>query len=297
MFGLVPAVASAAPSYRVVDVYSPAMKKNVKVAVVSAGYANAPTVYMLDGLRGTVTDNGWLRNTDVVGFFKTRRVNAVIPLGGGGTFYSDWERRDPKFGIVKWETFLSRELPAYMTSKFGASPNRNAIVGLSMSGTAALNIAAHHSDKYKAVASLSGYPETRGPVVTAGIMASVAEMGGDPMNMWGAPWSPKWAWNNPAQNVSSLRGKGVFVSAGTGIPTLDDARDMLNDPARIPVWAVQGAPLETVAAASSAVFLPAAAVQGVYPVRDFPVANYHNWRNWNHQYKQAWYTTIKPALF
>ncbi len=62
-------------------------------------------------------------------------TNVVIPFGGGGSFYTDWERPDPKLGINKWETFLTRELPAYMAKQHNSDNKRNGIAGLSMSGT------------------------------------------------------------------------------------------------------------------------------------------------------------------
>ena len=83
-------------------------------------------------------------NPDVESFFADKHVNVAIPFGGGGTFYSDWQRDDPKLGRVKWETFLTQELPPFMADRFGSDNVNNAVAGLSMSGTSALNLAAHH---------------------------------------------------------------------------------------------------------------------------------------------------------
>ena len=121
-----------------ISVYSPSMDKDIPVKVLkAAGGGPAPTLYLLDGLRAPDDNNGWLIETDVENFFAGKHVNVVIPFGGGGTFYSDWLRDDPKLGRVKWETFLTKELPPVMASQFGSDGVNNAVAGVSMSGTSA----------------------------------------------------------------------------------------------------------------------------------------------------------------
>ena len=61
------------------------------------------------------------------------------------------------------ETFLTRELPGYMKRKYNSDNRRSGVAGLSMSGTAALNLASRHPGFYKAVASYSGYPTVTMP--------------------------------------------------------------------------------------------------------------------------------------
>ena len=153
--------------------------------VVPANRPNAPTIYLLDGLRAPANDTGWLINTNVANFMRGRGVNLVMPFGGAGSFYTDWQQRDPKLGLNRWETFLTRELPRYMKSKYQSDGVRNGIGGLSMSGTSALNIASRHASMYKSVASYSGYPTVTMPGFNQGIQMSVAEVGGNPVNMWG----------------------------------------------------------------------------------------------------------------
>lgn len=68
-----------------------------------------------------------------------------MPVGGQSSFYSDWYR--PATGTngtrtYKWETFLTRELPEWLVTNKGQDPRGNAVVGLSMSGGAALTLAA-----------------------------------------------------------------------------------------------------------------------------------------------------------
>ena len=199
-------------------VYSAAMGRNVPVRIISGGGGAAkPTLYLLDGLRAPANNSGWLINTNVDSFMVGKGVNVAIPFGGGGSFYTDWQRTDPKLGKNKWETFLTRELPGYMKRKYNSDNRRNAVAGLSMSGTAALNLASRHPSFYKAVASYSGYPTVTMPGFNQGIQVSVMEMGGDPTNMWGIAPFGTWTANDPFLTANNLAGHYVYVSSGSGV--------------------------------------------------------------------------------
>lgn len=39
-------------------------------------------------------------------------VNVAIPFGGGGSFYTDWQRTDPKLGKNKWKPSSPGDCPA-----------------------------------------------------------------------------------------------------------------------------------------------------------------------------------------
>ena len=279
-----------------VYVHSNAMNKTIPVKVLrAAGGGSAPTLYLLDGLRAPDNDNGWLINTDVEAFFANKHVNVAIPFGGAGTFYTDWERDDPRFGRVKWETFLTQELPPVMASQFGSDGVNNAIAGLSMSGTSALNLAAHRPDFYKAVASYSGYPTASEPGFAQGIQASVVEMGGNPTNMWGFWPSPSWWRNDPLLNVGALRGKSVYISSGAGSPTSDPTVNPVSgqfDPMKF----VQLVPLETAAALSTQTYAPIIQVAGAKVQVHITGDGYHWWNYWQARLHESWYGTIAPAL-
>lgn len=279
-----------------VYVHSNAMNKDIPVKVLkAAGGGPAPTLYLLDGLRAPDNDNGWLINTDVQRFFADKHVNVAIPFGGAGSFYSDWERDDPKLGRVKWETFLTRELPPVMASQFGSDGVNNAIAGLSMSGTSALNLAIHRPDFYKGVASFSGYPTASSPGFAQGIQASVLEMGGNPLNMWGFWPSPSWIRNDPLLNVGALRGKSVYISSGVGSPLSEPTVNPVSgqfDPMRF----VQLVPLETAAGISSQTFVPAAQLAGAKVQVHITANGIHWWNYWQDRLHEAWFGTLGPAL-
>ncbi|AHK27829.1 antigen 85 complex protein [Rhodococcus opacus PD630] len=279
-----------------ISVYSPSMDKDIPVKVLkAAGGGPAPTLYLLDGLRAPDDNNGWLIETDVESFFAGKHVNVVIPFGGGGTFYSDWQRDDPKLGRVKWETFLTNELPPVMASQFGSDGVNNAVAGLSMSGTSALNLATHRPDFYKAVASYSGYPTASSPGFAQGIQVSVAQMGGNALNMWGIWPSAGWLRNDPLLNVGALRGKSVYISSGAGSTASDPTVDP--DSASFdPVKFSQTVPLETASGLSSKVFVPAVQRAGAKLQTHITDDGLHTWNYWQDRLHESWANTLAPAL-
>ncbi|MET9201698.1 alpha/beta hydrolase family protein [Gordonia sp. NPDC003585] len=290
--------ASAARGCSVEYVRSASMHRTVPVCIVSAGGSNKPTLYLLDGLRAPNYTSGWLQNTDVASWMGGRGTNVAIPFGGGGSFYTDWEQRDPRLGVNKWETFLTRELPAYMARVHGSDNRRNGIAGLSMSGTSALNLASRHPGFYKAVASYSGYPTVTMPGFTQGIMASVAEMGGNPINMWGFYPAGEWFQNDPFLSAGNLAGKYVYVSAGTGVGSKYDSSVNPTSGNFDPVKFAQMIPLEVAASTSSQLYIARVAlVPGVKLTTRITPDGTHWWDYWQADFKQSWRTTFRPAFF
>lgn len=57
----------------------------------------------------------------------------------------------------KWETFLTQELPAWLAANRGVSQTGNAVVGISMAGSAALTYAIHHPQQFIYAGTLSGF--------------------------------------------------------------------------------------------------------------------------------------------
>ncbi len=278
-------------------VYSAAMGRNVPVRIISGGGGAAkPTLYLLDGLRAPANNSGWLINTNVDSFMVGKGVNVAIPFGGGGSFYTDWQRTDPKLGKNKWETFLTRELPGYMKRKYNSDNRRNAVAGLSMSGTAALNLASRHPSFYKAVASYSGYPTVTMPGFNQGIQVSVMEMGGNPINMWGIAPFGAWTANDPFLTANNLAGHYVYVSSGSGVGNRNAA--LVPGSANFDaVKFAQMVPLEVAASTSSRLYIARlAAVPGVKLKTHISPDGGHWWDYWQDRFKESWYTTFKPAL-
>lgn len=278
-------------------VYSAAMNRGVPVCIVSTSKRNAGTLYLLDGLRAPNNSSGWLINTDVASWMRGKGVNLAIPFGGGGSFYTDWEQRDPALGNNKWETFLTRELPAHMARKYHANRNKNGVAGLSMSGTSALNLASRHPDKYRAVASYSGYPTVTMPGFNQGIQASVAEMGGNPINMWGIWPAGQWAANDPFLTAGNLSGKRVYVSSGSGVGSRYDSSLTPGAAGFDPVKFAQMIPLEVAASTSSQLYIARlATVPGVHLTTHISPDGSHWWDYWQARFKESWHSTFGPAL-
>ena len=122
------------------EVPSPSMGRDIKVEFQGGG---PHSVYLLDGLRAQDDANGWDVNTGAFDWFYQSGISVVMPVGGQSSFYSDWYQ--PATGssgtlTYKWETFLTQELPAWLATNKGQDPYNNAVVGLSMSGGAALTL-------------------------------------------------------------------------------------------------------------------------------------------------------------
>ncbi|ALG86329.1 alpha/beta hydrolase [Gordonia phthalatica] len=279
-------------------VYSASMHRKIPVRIIDAAGNNNPTLYLLDGLRAPNNTSGWLQNTDVDRFMLGKRTNVAIPFGGGGSFYTNWERRDPKLGVQKWETFLTKELPAYMAKNHGSDNRRNGIAGLSMSGTAALNLASRHPGFYKAVASYSGYPTVTMPGFTQGIQQSVAVMGGNPTNMWGFYPAGEWFANDPFLSAGNLAGHYVYVSSGTGVGSKYDSSVTPGSGNFNPTKFAQMVPLEVAASTSSQLYIARmATVPGVHLTTHISPDGVHWWDYWQARFKQSWQTTFRPAFF
>ncbi|MFI6871624.1 alpha/beta hydrolase [Nocardia sp. NPDC050406] len=205
-----------------VDVYSPAMDKVVSNRVIHApGGASAPTLYLLTGAGGGEDGISWWDDTDVREFFADKNVNVVLPMGGAFSLYTDWIADDPVQGRNRWQSYLTRELPGVIDTRFETT-GRNAIAGVSMSAGSAIDLAIQASDVYSAVASYSGCPWTSDSAGIAMASAVVLRGGGNPANMWGVPGGEVWRSHDPFLHASRLSGKTVYLSAATGIPgTID----------------------------------------------------------------------------
>ena len=119
-----------------------------------------PVVYLLDGLRAQDDFNGWDINTPAFEWYLDSGLSVIMPVGGQSSFYSDWYK--PACGkagcsTYKWETFLTQELPAYLSANKGVDASRNAAVGLSMAGSAAMTLAIYHPNQFQYAGSLSGF--------------------------------------------------------------------------------------------------------------------------------------------
>jgi S-formylglutathione hydrolase FrmB len=295
---LTPAQASAAqvvgiddlsPTKSAVFIDSPSMGKTVQVQVLHpAGGRSRPSYYLLDGLDPGVGQSTWTNATDAEDFFAGKNVNVVLPVGGQASYYTDWQQDDPKFGHYTWETFLTRELPPIIDARFGGN-GVNAIGGLSMGGNAAFIIAARNPELYRAIAGYSACPDTG--LAQGAVMFSIANRGGNPVNMWGAPGSPAWAEHDPALMADRLRGKAIYLSTGTGIPGPHEAEIKPQLAENI----FLGGPVEVGVHTCTIAFEQRLRGLGIPARVDYSPSGTHSWSYWQDTLHASW-PTVGPAI-
>jgi diacylglycerol O-acyltransferase / trehalose O-mycolyltransferase len=205
---------------------SAGMGRDIKVQFQSGG-ANSPGVYLLDGLRAQDDFNGWDVNTAAFEWYLDSGLSVIMPVGGQSSFYSDWYK--PACGkagcqTYKWETFLTQELPSYLAANKGVDASRNAAVGLSMAGSAALTLAIYHPNQFQYAGSLSGFlnlSEGWWPML---VNVSMGDAGGYKADdMWGKTEDPNSAWkrNDPMVNIGQLVANNtrIWIYCGNGTPS------------------------------------------------------------------------------
>ncbi|WP_067970507.1 esterase family protein [Mycolicibacter icosiumassiliensis] len=210
-----PPADAAGPEF--LSVPSPSMGHNITVEFQGGG---APAVYLLDGLRARDDRSGWDIETPAFSEYSGSGMSVVAPVGGRSSFYTDWYG-SANGQTYKWETFLTSELPNYLAGK-GVRSNRNAVVGVSMSGSSALILAAYHPQQFAYAASLSALltPSSgNGPTLIG--MAMNDEGGFNPQDMWGPTGGPGWQRNDPTVQAGRLAGNGtrLWIYSGNGTPS------------------------------------------------------------------------------
>lgn len=212
------------------QVYSAAMGQNIQVDVQRPVDESqpAPNLWMLNGLDGGLGTASWNAQTDALSFLSDKQVNVIQPIGGRGSYYTDWLRPDPVLGVNMWKTFFTEELPPLLDDALH-STGLNALAGLSTSGTSVLQLAEAKPGLWKSVAAYSGCAQIADPAGQEFVkLATNTWAGGNTDNMYGPSDSPLWAQNDPVINAEKLRGTTLYVSAGSGIPVMNDVNYYLN---------------------------------------------------------------------
>ncbi|MGW2661613.1 alpha/beta hydrolase [Nocardia tengchongensis] len=232
-----------------VRIHSAAMNTDIALRVLRApdGATPAPVLYLLNGAGGGVDASSWPEQTDIADFFRDKQITVVTPLGGSGSYFTDWLADDPILGRQRWSTFLTRELPPIIDSAFDGT-GANALAGISMAGTSVFQLAIAAPGVYRAIGSYSGCARTSDPLGRLFVDAVVLRWRGDPTNMWGPPDSPVWPANDPYLHAAQLRGTAIYLSTGTGLP---GPLDTLDGPG------IHGSPAKLLGQLTSGVFLEA----------------------------------------
>lgn len=242
-----------------------------------------PSVWALDGLRARDDESGWTLETNIASFYADKNVNVVMPVGGNSSFYTDWQKEDSGKNY-KWESFLTNELPAVLKEGW-RSTDKRAITGLSMGGTAAMNLAERRPDLFDFVGSFSGYLDTTSYGMPQGIGAAVKDGSGmNAENMWGPYGSQDWIDHDPKLGIEALKGKGVYVSAGNGAAGQYDEKGQLPGmPANM-----AGFGLEAMSRMTTETFVRYAKKAGVNVTAKFRPSGTHSWPYWQFEMAEAW---------
>ncbi|MCG5432391.1 esterase family protein [Mycobacterium sp. MYCO198283] len=255
---------------------SAAMGRDIPVRFQGGG---PHAVYLLDGLRARDDNNGWDIETAAFETFYQSGVSVVMPVGGMSSFYTNWQAPAVGNGQTynyQWETFLTSELPAYLSANKGISPSSNAVVGLSMSGSAALILATYHPNQFRFAASLSGFLNLSDGIWPTLVGFAMRDAGGfDATAMWGPGGGPAWKRNDPTVNVGQLVANGtrIWVYCGTGRP------GDLGGGGDLPGQLLEGITLDS-NKNFQAKYLAAGGRNGTF---NFPPNGTHGWGYWGSQ--------------
>jgi diacylglycerol O-acyltransferase/trehalose O-mycolyltransferase len=203
------------------EVPSASMGRDIKIQFQGGG---PHAVYLLDGLRAQDDFNGWDINTTAFEWYYQSGLSVVMPVGGQSSFYTNWYRpakgSDGTF-TYNWETFLTQELPAYLSENKGIDQNGNAVVGLSMSGGAALILSVYYPQMFPFAGSLSGFLNPSEGQWPGLINISMGNAGGFKSDdMWGPQSDPAWQRNDPMVQLPKIISNGtrIWVYCGNGTP-------------------------------------------------------------------------------
>ncbi|MCJ0904360.1 alpha/beta hydrolase family protein [Rhodococcus sp. ARC_M6] len=290
------AVATAAPAHAAPahsapwggfeELWVPSTMGNIKVQVQWAARGGNAALYLLDGLRARDDANAWTFETNALEQYRDDNITLVMPVGGQSSFYSDWYAPSNFNGqemTYKWETFLTEELPNFLAN-YGVSPTNNAVLGLSMGGSAALTLAAYHRDQFKFAGSLSGYLNISAPGMREAIRVAMLDAGRFNVDsMWGPPWSPAWLRNDPFVFAPRLKGLSMYISAASGLTGKYD-----NPKGLVGYYNTANAMgLEAIALANTRAFQVRMNTLGIPATYSFPSNGTHMWAYWSEELFKA----------
>ncbi|MBS1631618.1 MAG: esterase family protein [Bacteroidetes bacterium] len=141
-----------------VNIYSNAMHKDIKCVVIkpdsyTINIQYYPVVYLLHGYSGNFSN--WITQVPELKE-EADRLQLIIVCPDGN--YSGWYFDSPIDPSMQYETYISKEVPAYIDSFYHTIKDRKAraITGLSMGGHGGLFLGLRHADFFGACGSMSG---------------------------------------------------------------------------------------------------------------------------------------------
>lgn len=141
-----------------VTIYSNTMRKRYKTVVIKpnaySGSTTAyPTVYLLHGFSGSYSN--WIQRVPQLKQYADDYGLLIVCPDGA---YSSWYFDSPVDTTMRFETYIAKEVPAYIEAHYRTIKDRNAraITGLSMGGHGGLFLGFRHASYFSACGSMSG---------------------------------------------------------------------------------------------------------------------------------------------
>lgn len=237
------------PSLQECVVWSNSMNKHIWVHVrPSATPGNDKVAMFLDGIQPSGHINDWIIQGDAPKRLADKDATLVFPGATDNHYYAV----DYANGSLKYDTFFSQEIPAFLEAQFGiprGGHGTTGLAGFSMGAYGAMNLAAKHPDRYNTVLALSGFYDNQGPArameAITGFWQGFEGRGNstDPLEAATALSSGKWkGFNSPWQNEEQRAADSpmlnlknltmpVIVSSSTGVTNF--AGDLTENPAAV----------------------------------------------------------------
>ena len=139
-----------------VTIYSNAMHKSFKCVVIKPSMRKStplPVVYLLHGYGGDYSN--WIKRVPQLAHYAdTYMILIACPDGANSSWYLD----SPVDSTMKYETYISKEVPDFIDANYMTIKDRKAraITGLSMGGHGALFLSFRHAQTFGACGSMSG---------------------------------------------------------------------------------------------------------------------------------------------
>lgn len=242
-----------------------------------------PSMWMLGPLYSSEDESAWSYSSDAVRFYADKNVNLVLPIGGGGSFFTDWQEEDAGKNF-QWESFLTEELPPILKKSWRTN-DRTGIAGLSMGATSAAILAGRNPEQFNFMASYSGYLDTSSPGMPEMFGMIDKNAGFDTTKMWGANYSQEWFAHDPKLLARNMRNTSVYVSAGTGFQGDWDGPGVAPG---LPENIEMGG-MELGSRVTSQTFVNAAKLAGVKDLQvRFRPNGTHIWPYWEYDMHESW---------
>lgn len=154
-------ISASAQQVDTINVFSRSMNTDIENVIILPAHYNQqtsfPVIYLLHGYSGN--HKGWIQIHPGLPDLATRYGVIIVCPNGKNSWYWD----SPVDPAMQYETFVAKELVAYMDDNYKTIQNKKgrAITGLSMGGHGGLWLGFRHTETFGACGSTSGGVDIR----------------------------------------------------------------------------------------------------------------------------------------